>query len=515
MALVKTYQLEDGYTLRDVIRQIQSGRFGNAVQQEEFAVELEPEDNLSPLVFTLQDSPVGSVFVIVNGFVYESGFLVNKNNQTVTWTHELFRLDTECTDTITIIYETVDNNVIRGNDGASAYSIARRQGFEGTEQEWINSLQGPRGPQGPQGLQGPQGTQGPQGLQGPQGPQGPQGEQGPQGPVGPDPYTFALSEGFQGTQKDFYTSVCQGPAGQIKAVTATPVSSDTPPTVVNSGTEEQAVLNFFIPQGKQGNRGTLPSVSVTQGLPNSDFSLTAQKVGEDEYGDIEEWSISYPRPWNVSASNSLLESNQNPYVRTTESSGTKQVNFYLPRPPVFKATASTLPTGFSAFANCYYDNQNGDWWMINLGLPRGEKGEKGDRGPIGALPTLKTTTVSANVEPSVTHNNDENNPVWTFSLPSTWNFDTPTVELSQEGNPVVTKTVSGDTIHLNFGLPAPKLSTEYDSQGNLILVTKLADGSSERRTVLGLFYNGQLRTDYIRFNSGYTLGFEEVNQNDL
>ena len=50
-----------------------------------------------------------------------------------------------------------------GADGKSAYEIAVEQGFEGTEEEWINSLAGPQGPageQGPQGLQGEKGEVG-------------------------------------------------------------------------------------------------------------------------------------------------------------------------------------------------------------------------------------------------------------------------------------------------------------------------------------------------------------------
>lgn len=50
--------------------------------------------------------------------------------------------------------------------GKSAYAIAVAHGFQGTEQEWLNSL---RGPQGPQGNPGPIGDPGPQGNPGPKG----------------------------------------------------------------------------------------------------------------------------------------------------------------------------------------------------------------------------------------------------------------------------------------------------------------------------------------------------------
>lgn len=71
----------------------------------------------------------------------------------------------------------------------SAYGLAVKHGFQGTEEEWVQILQtnqGPPGPQGPQGPEGPQGPQGPEGPQGLQGPEGPQGPQGPEGPAGKD-----------------------------------------------------------------------------------------------------------------------------------------------------------------------------------------------------------------------------------------------------------------------------------------------------------------------------------------
>ena len=42
----------------------------------------------------------------------------------------------------------------------SAYGIAVKHGYSGTEEEWLASLEGPAGPQGPQGKPGPQGAPG-------------------------------------------------------------------------------------------------------------------------------------------------------------------------------------------------------------------------------------------------------------------------------------------------------------------------------------------------------------------
>ena len=48
----------------------------------------------------------------------------------------------------------------KGDPGKSAYEIAVEHGYEGTEEEWLQSLHGAQGEQGPVGPQGPQGEPG-------------------------------------------------------------------------------------------------------------------------------------------------------------------------------------------------------------------------------------------------------------------------------------------------------------------------------------------------------------------
>lgn len=54
----------------------------------------------------------------------------------------------------------------QGPAGKSAYQLAVEGGFEGTQEEWLNSLKGPQGPAGKAGATGPQGPQGPAGKNG-------------------------------------------------------------------------------------------------------------------------------------------------------------------------------------------------------------------------------------------------------------------------------------------------------------------------------------------------------------
>ena len=65
--------------------------------------------------------------------------------------------------------------------GESAYDIAVKHGFEGTEQEWYESLKGEKGDKGDTGAAGEKGDTGAQGAKGDKGEQGAKGDTGAQG----------------------------------------------------------------------------------------------------------------------------------------------------------------------------------------------------------------------------------------------------------------------------------------------------------------------------------------------
>ena len=132
-------------------------------------------------------------------------------------------------------------------DGDSAYELAVADGFQGTLQEWLDSLVGPEGPQGPQGPQGPAGADGVDGAsaydQAVAGGYG--GTQAEYETIlatiesvsdGESAYDLAVAEGFQGTLQDWLDSLVgpEGPQGP---------QGDTGP----AGPEG--------PQGPQGNTG--------------------------------------------------------------------------------------------------------------------------------------------------------------------------------------------------------------------------------------------------------------------
>lgn len=102
----------------------------------------------------------------------------------------------------------------------TAYGIAVKHGFKGTEAEWLESLKGKKGDTG--------------GI-GPIGPKGDKGDTGDTGPAGKD-----------------------GAPGAAATVTVGTVTTGEPGTqaaVTNGGTTAAAVLNFVIPRGAPGQDG--------------------------------------------------------------------------------------------------------------------------------------------------------------------------------------------------------------------------------------------------------------------
>ena len=99
----------------------------------------------------------------------------------------------ETNNTLTIKFDKETKLPLIEGLGKSAYAIAVSHGFEGTEQDWLDSL---RGPQGREGVPGPPGPKGapftyadftPEQLEGLK---GTRGEQGPPGPKG-EPFKYS------------------------------------------------------------------------------------------------------------------------------------------------------------------------------------------------------------------------------------------------------------------------------------------------------------------------------------
>jgi hypothetical protein len=121
--------------------------------------------------------------------------------------------------------------------GESAYQVAVRNGFTGTEQEWLLSLKGERGETGQQGeagSTGQQGERGSDGATGSQGEQGLKGDTGSQGIPGQDS-TVPGPKGDKGDTGDQGVQGLKGDKGDpgsaytltVQALTSSPTDSQT------------------------------------------------------------------------------------------------------------------------------------------------------------------------------------------------------------------------------------------------------------------------------------------------
>ena len=254
----------------------------------------------------------------------------------------------------------IDGDIIGmpGENGKSAFEIAVDKGFEGTEEEWLESLKGPQGEMGPQGPAGDsaydiakkymayEGTvddwikelKGDTGEQGPQGEMGPQGPAGEQGPEGKSALDLAVEyNGFQGDVYEWLDSLHgpQGPAG------------------------EQG------PQGEMGPEGPMgPQGPAGEQGPRGFSAYQAWKTIEgNENGSVEEFIESLKGP----------AGEQGPAG---------------PMGPQGPA-GEQGPRGFSAYQawKTIEGNENGsvEEFIESLKEPTGEQGPQGEMGPAGPM----------------------------------------------------------------------------------------------------------------------------------
>ena len=108
--------------------------------------------------------------------------------------------------------------------GLAAYEEAVDDGFDGTIEEWFESLaqKGEKGDKGDTGATGPQGPTGATGATGLTGPQGPAGTNGEDGEDGIDAWEVARQNGFVGTYQEWVELITGGgvDASQFVLVTA-------------------------------------------------------------------------------------------------------------------------------------------------------------------------------------------------------------------------------------------------------------------------------------------------------
>ena len=319
-----------------------------------------------------------------------------------------------------MIESIADGNGLRGEDGKSAYEIAKEFGFEGSEEEWLESL---KGEQGPAGEMGPQGLQGEVGPMGPEGPMGPQGEKGESfryedftpeqledlvkniesGADGKSAYEIAKEFGFEGSEEEWLESLRgsqgeQGPQGPMgpQGYSAYAAWKALPQNA--NGTVEEFIESLRGPMGPQGEKGEQglqgevgpmgpqgPAGEKGEAFKYEDFTPEQLEKLVGPQGPQGERGFSAYQAWKTIEGNEKgtveefiesLKGEQGPRGEKGEKGdkGEAGLSAYM--------LAKTYD-GFEGSMQEWLDTLVGPQGPEGPAGPQGEKGEKGDRGLQG------------------------------------------------------------------------------------------------------------------------------------
>lgn len=268
--------------------------------------------------------------------------------------------------------------------GKSAYAIAVAHGFRGTEQEWLDSLKGPKGEsfkfsdftqdqlnelKGEQGPPGPPGVPGRDGVNGLKGDPGPKGEQGDIGPVGP--------QGLQGIQGIRGEAGPQGPQG-IQG--------------------ERGPIGPIGPTGLQGPRGE-------RGEPFKISSIQPSiAVMNSKVGTFEQNSLIMVRSDDADNGKVFVKTGTSLEYLTTMSGVKGDKGDIGPQGPI----GPTGPQGPRGVAGPQGLQGNaGPQGLQGVAGPKGDTGERGPQGPVGPA-GAKGDKGDNGTQPEITFTLDEN-----------------------------------------------------------------------------------------------------------
>ena len=168
----------------------------------------------------------------------------------------------------------------------SAYALAVKHGYTGTEEEWLDSLKGetgPTGPEGPSGKQGEKGDPGPQGQQGEPGVQGEPGERGDPGPQGKQGIQGVPGKSVTSTQKTSGT----GAAGTTDTYTL--YNEDSEPVgsfLVYNGADGQGTGDLksdgSVPMAGDFQMGSHKVTGMADGTAETDGATVGQLSGKQD-----------------------------------------------------------------------------------------------------------------------------------------------------------------------------------------------------------------------------------------
>lgn len=308
---------------------------------------------------------------------------------------------------------------------------------------------GPQGPQGERGATGAQGERGLTGLQGPRGLQGPAGADGTNGltPVVTvtdiaDGKRITFTVGSDSTYVDL-TNGAPGPAGadgangeaatiEIGEVTTGEPGSEA--AVENVGTEQDAILNFTLPQGETGVAGVSPSIEIETITGGHTVTIT-----DEEHPDGQSFNVMNGADGSGTIRVGTTTTGEPGSQASVTNSGTPYnaiLDFTIPQGPVGpQGPAGQDGAATISIHNTYTVSSDTPASVENVGTaevasldfyipqgPQGERGPQGIQGPkgdtgIGTVTVGTTTTGAAGTQASVSNSGTSQDAILNFTIP--------------------------------------------------------------------------------------------------
>ena len=450
-----------------------------------------------------------------------------------------------------------------GSNGKSAYEIAQDHGFQGTEEEWLASLVGPKGEQGAPGTNGQSGTpgqngntptveisadgywvingvktdvkaEGPQGLPGQPGTPGQNGapgENGAPGQNGKSAYELAQENGYQGTLAEWLSSLVgtAGAPGQ-NGKSAYELAVDNG----FDGTEIEWLASLVGEAGQNGSNGSngqngksAYELAVEDGFEGSVQDWLASLVGAK--GDQGAPGQSGTNGTNGADGKSAYElAQENGYLGTVE-----QWLASLKGANGSNGTNGTNGTdGKSAYEIACENGFEGtvQEWLASLKGEQGQQGQQGEQGVQGVGIAAVNTTLNTDgsiqylvIEYTLTNGNVIRNVVVlplvnTNAAPETVQVATDTIDVG--GQEV---TVSIVNVEYEQGTPAEEQvvslsSTSYDDTATYTAAVPngvaLIEGASTLTLAVEPVDNGAVTITDGTMSTGYDITIPEVSEHN-
>lgn len=311
---------------------------------------------------------------------------------------------------------------------------------------------GEPGPQGPRGERGTPGAQGAPGARGPQGPQGIQGPAGQNGTNGVTP-TVTVSEiagGHRvtfivGTEQTYFdipngapgqpgTDGTDGVAGTIEIGEVTTGDPGSEAEVENVGTDQDAILNFTIPQGATGEAGVSPSIGI-ETISNGHIVT----ITDEEHPEGQVFTVLNGADGTGTTRVGTTTTGEPGTQASVSNSGTPYnaiLDFTIPQGPVGpQGPAGQDGAATISIHNTYTVSSDTPASVDNVGtaevasldfyIPQGPKGDTGDTGPqgpkgdtgMGTVTVGTTTTGAAGTQASVSNSGTSQDAILNFTIP--------------------------------------------------------------------------------------------------